>query len=273
MATLIADNASLPYDPTCYIDMGYWQWTKAIKTAENVFKIIQSPVGCKDFVIDTYFRNPRSMLNIWTEEEKYQNYVALYLPNTTVKDLFLSNVEKLLHPWEKKNNLKPVIVHPVETSWNKRVSLSLQYVIEFDPKIMRNATAFSFYLSLIRSLGYNKTDTLGFKDAHGCNEASYYAECRYKDILDGIIAVPKFIWKKTPEGYNNIGTETSYLWQATYGHGSTGIFSLLMQISYYMNNTREEPKHLTKNYLVKLILNRMKKAGYKGHLLGNDSST
>lgn len=273
MATLTADINSLPTAPEYYSESGFWQWTKVIKKEENIFQIIQYPVGCKDYVVDTYFRFPGSMRNIWTEEEIYQNYVALYLPNNRVKDLFLSNIEKLLHPWEKKHCLKPVVVHPVETSWNKKISLSLQYVIEFDPKIMRNATAFSFYLSLIRSLGYNKTETLGFKDAYGCNEEAYYQLCKYKNILDGIIEVPKFLWKKTPEGYNNIGTEVSYNWKAIYGHGSTGIFNLLNNISYYINNNPTEVKHLQTNYLVQLILNRMKRAGYKGRLLDNDSST
>ncbi len=263
MVSLVTSTTVIyPYKPMSVVETGYWQWTKVWKKENNIFEIIQYPVGCKDYIVDTYYRTPPSMPpRVWTQEQLMQPYVALYFPNVAVATLFKTNVLKLLKPWEDKNNLKNLIVHPVETSWNNRVPLNLQYVIEFDEKIMRTATALSFYLSLIRTLGYNnKTDTLCFNfHTSFCNENSYYQYASYKPLLDSIIDSPKFLWKKVPVGYDNTGHKIGA--RGKMGtHGSTGLF-YMDKILYQFICRNNIAETVNNNYIYTILLNRLKKLG------------
>jgi len=262
MVSLITSTTvKYPYTPIQTVETCSWQWTKVWKKENNIFEIIQYPVGCKDYIVDTYYRTPPSMpYRVWTQEQLMQPYVALYFPTAAVATLFKTNVLKLLKPWEDKNNLKNLIVHPVETSWNTKVPLDLQYVIEFDEKIMRTATALSFYLSLIRTLGFNKTNTLCFNfHTSLCNENSYYQYASYQSLLNSVIESPKFLWKKVPEGYDNTGHKIGA--SGSYGtHGSTGLF-YMDKILYQFIRNGSHSETLNNNYLYTILLNRLKKLG------------
>ena len=262
MVSLVTSTTvKYPYTPLSVVESGYWQWTKVWKKEDNIFEIIQYPVGCKDYIVDTYYRTPPSMpQGVWTSEQLMQPYVALYFPNVAVATLFKANVIKLLKPWEDKNNLKNLIVHPVETSWNTKVRLDLQYVIEFDEKIMRTATALSFYLSLIRTLGFNKTNTLCFNfHTSLCNEYSYYEYASYQPLLNSVIESPKFLWRKVPEGYDNTGHKNGA--RGRFGtHGSTGLF-YMDKILYQFICRNNNAETVNNNYIYTILLNRLKKLG------------
>ena len=48
MVSLVTSTTiDYPYTPLSIVEVGYWQWTKVWKKEDNIFEIIQYPVGCR----------------------------------------------------------------------------------------------------------------------------------------------------------------------------------------------------------------------------------
>jgi len=251
-AHIPSNNEQLPIQQ--FIDMyNGIQWGKARRVDENTFGFVQSPVTCKDYVVDTYYRvsygfNPA----LWTEEQRYAPLIYIVFQSKDRYTHFLKMVKEVLNPWEIKQGVKPCVVYEACYEPLKHYPWA---VIEYDTCWMNNATAMSIYYSLLRictandNLSFKRTDK---KNLWNCNEFSYYDNnpSWAQKILDDVLVdvTPYLIVPEDP--YKNHG------YKMPPSHGQTGLFFMLGQISYYrmqlaasMRQSNIFYQHIFKKYI------------------------
>lgn len=205
------------------------QWGKARRINDVSFGIVQSPVNCKDYVVDTFYRQSYGFdPDLWTTEERYSPLIYIVFKVKERKDHFLKMIAEQLNPWEVKQGVQPcktfeVTCEPLKDYWT--------VVIEYDKCWMNNATAMSIYYSFLRICTAN--DKLSFKQSDkikwNCNEFGYYIQ-QYtwaRKVLDDLFVdiTPYLVVPEDPYKAHGYKMPPS--------HGMTGMFFMLGQISYY----------------------------------------
>lgn len=245
---------------------GFW-WMKACSTPEEgVYKLIQAPVTCKDYVVDTQYREVTS--GNWsmghmdiTDKERHENCVAVISHVNYIKQL-MHHLELFLHPLEEKLELEKTQVLPVD-KYNNMDKKGL-YIITGDNKWNTCGLSWSMYLSIIRAMAFTNTkrtpktinDLFTYCSANEGRYMQYYVhESEYSKYGKKIFAwieenLPLFLDGIKLKSYNKYTGYTT-----AQGHGMTGQFTLTYNLSRHLCTGCEQG---LQNYWIKLIKKQFK---------------
>lgn len=218
-------------------------WGKCYHNEEGNFIGVQSPVICKDYVVDTYFT---TITGGYAEKDtflphKYDPCFYIICPTITLKQMIMKRIISHVNAYEEKHGFKPTVAYDVECDYMRDTKYN-KYVIcfEFDPQWMINSTAMSVYLSMVRCFIHTTQETdlgiLRFDAVRECNENVYYPNLStvQKHLISYLYNNPKLLIVDTTK----LGYEKSGFKKAT-GHGASGLFYAMKQLDnqrlYYYN--------------------------------------
>jgi hypothetical protein len=236
-------NFSSKYTPHEYTYNSTFVWGKASKVNEDTFELMQMPVSCKDYVIDTYWQNSSGYcFNKWTDKQRYYPAIYCVLSDPVRMKHLQKMVKNTLNVWEKSFDITPTVCTQITTNIfiNKNVC-----IIEFDSKWMMNATAYSFFLSLIRICTTN-TELSFVKSKESqwdCNEYSYYSRLYSsgKTLCNNLLKDPTILFVTPPEPYYRTG------FNIICEHGMTGIFNLAYDYQHTISTNNRS--YILNNYM------------------------
>jgi hypothetical protein len=231
----------------------HFHWGKAYIDGDEAI-LMQAPVTCKDYVVDTYFRTGTHLFQRehWTEQQCHSTCVYVVLPNEEYATRLVKNITQCLHAFEKTNKL----ARTVATRVTKGPFTQPTFVITGSSLWTRNATVWSMYLSLLRMCAV----TANYKSIHftqdtadfSCNEHSYFASKpeHQQLILDCYKNIRTWM-KPLPETH----TKTGYTSGVTVGHGQTGLFYLFQMFTALKARNLQERiiTQLKSNYFAQLL--------------------
>lgn len=257
-----------------------WIWGKAKTVEEGKIELLQGLVGCKDYIVDTYYKNNNIMHSIisnndWKEQERTENCICVRFPNLLIQNIVINNIKNFLNPWFKANDVLPTTCEQIYTNDSKKINLL--YCIRGDSKWTLNAFAWSIYLAIIRMMaGEEKTTKINFtpiNPTYATNESSYYNQHRFdknnQELLNTIFNNPFPYLIVPPRPYNTTGYN-NYLPR----HGETGPFNLqnwMIQVKLNPRDYKEHPKN--NNYFLKEMTSLYKEIKRKNNALLKKSST
>lgn len=224
---------------SAYSYKDYINWGKACTTKDGV-DIMQGCVTCKDYVVDTLFKETTTFRSSqWTEREHNECCFYISLPNQKYATNFEKNIAQFLNVYEKSHRLKNTIITLATKDHNL---LGITYTIKGSQRWMRNATVMSMYLSLIRICAC-KTNMTGVcftrdVDDYHCNEMGYWSSLKenYKTLLLKYYENIHNFMKPMPKEYEITGYEKGQV----VGHGQCGLFYMFTMIDSYAYNKVEQ---------------------------------
>lgn len=229
------------------IQPGYWYWGKATTIDETTLLLMQGPVSCKDYVVDTYFKECSQFeAQNWTKKEKQENCIYVNFPNAVVQQKCLDNITNFLNPWFAENGISPVIIRPITTHPFRPGGSYRLFGIQGDAKWTSNAFAWSLYLSIIRLCGYKKDmKTIDFTyDEDQCNEHHYYYQSTQKKLLLAVFQNPFPYLAPLPKPYKNTG----YTSATKPAHGQTGPFFYAQSIHAAKESKYDYTAYINNSY-------------------------
>jgi hypothetical protein len=214
----------------------YMYWGRAILKLNGQLITAQGPMTCKDYVIDTFYRNelvnagPDFYREIYIEDERESPYFWFNLTGNLTEYL------NIFKTWCKTIGLQEIEII-------QDTKYSNFYFVKYDPILRTCDTLLSIFLSQFRytmrtGLSPDSLITQPTKDNFKCNEQSYYSHIlgynkTLKDFFDQIWLNPLSILKYWDDKkYRQDG----YLLTNKHdmGHGSSGLFFIINHISYYL---------------------------------------
>lgn len=210
-------------------------WGKACTTPEGV-EIMQGGVTCKDYVVDTLFKETLTFnSSYWTKKEREECCFYISFPTNQYAVNFEKNVNGFLNAYEKSYRLKKTIITPTTTGHGFQ---GITYTIKGSQKWMTNAFVMSMYLSLIRvcACKVNMTEVSFVRDKEdfGCNENIYWGNLQdtHRTLLLKYYANIRDFMKPLPGEYGITG----YKKDQEASHGQCGLFYILSMVLTYKHN-------------------------------------
>ncbi len=198
-----------------FYDNKSFLWGKCYRDKESNFVGVQSPVSCKDYIVDTYFNTVTSGYKEQAEFvlNKYDPSFYILCPNMELKQKILKHVKTHINKYEEKHGFKLTEAYDVECTCVRDANYN-KYIIcfEYDPMWMMNATAMSVYLSMIRTYIYSTQttdfDTVKLDAVRDCNEYTYYSQLstNQKHLISYLYNNPRLLCVDTTAlGYEKSG--------------------------------------------------------------------
>lgn len=130
-----------------------WFWVKAHTMDNENVMTMSCAMTCKDHMIDGYmnYRTHAYSKGDWTQAQQNENAIVVIVPTNQTK-LLVKNIKDVLNPYEKKHRLQKTTC----TLLTNNLIARNCYLIKGSQMWMRNATAWSLYLTLIRLCGQTK---------------------------------------------------------------------------------------------------------------------
>ena len=243
----------------------YYQWGKACTIDEENILLMQSPVFCKDYIVDTYYKTTHGILvDNWTQEQLHENCIYVVFPNKTVEEKTLNNIASFLNPWFASNDIQPTVIRKFTETFFNKASTKHIYCIQGDSKWTNNAFVWSIYLSIIRMCGYKTAmKSIDFTfDNTTCNEHNYYSKQpkQQKQLLETIFNNPFVYMKELPKKYSHTGYEKGMV----VSHGQTGPFCMMDFCVGAISSTKYNyTEMITTNYFTKQFYEQLYGVEYK----------
>lgn len=219
-------------------------WGKACSTeVPDTFMVMQTPVTCKDYVVDTGWRRGAAFKSeVWTQQQKEDPVFYIYFPTITRLKVFKDNVESFFNLMETQWGIPTLTkVHLLSEAPLNKTNIKRTCIVQADPIWYSNSTSFSVYMSMIRYLTSRvNIDEFDFNIPYKyyVSEYNYYSvlsdEC--KKILMDIYNNPKELFVKLPK-------ITGYTYTIP-GHGQTGLFFILANLTLSYANKKLDPYYI-----------------------------
>jgi len=227
-------------------------WGKCVINDENkTVEFMQTPGSCKDYVVDTRYRNVSNGWDkyLWTQEEIEYPSVYFWM-SSPMYDRITQKIKEILNPWEEKNGFLPSETLAVNFNGTQLVDKTNTekhvLILKFDPVWMQNSMCMSFFLSVVRHAILQEkiqfkdiTNTEYSKPEHAYRDR-LVPEC--KQVIDYTIDNPRTLLEFTKDsnahGYK-VNPQT---------HGCTGLFYIFNPLVYKYHKDYAESDTLKRCY-------------------------
>ena len=244
-----------------------FQWGKAAFVPDHPSQVmmVQGPVTCKDYVVDTMFKDASLCIRAnWTPEQLNDPLVYIVVENTMV-GTFLTNGVTFLNDYEKYHRLIKTKVTKIDsTIWD--LQEQTVFLVHFSKMWMKTVAALSTYLSILRMCIHVKKPTdIKFKPVNHMLRHNTYAEQTYmqrlpqelQDMVTYYSNNPRLLMK-LPKGHYITGIKTTGC-----GHGWGGLFyaTQMLQQNYYLTRGIKLEDNNNVSFVMRLMEKKLKADG------------
>ena len=209
-----------------------WYFAKAYVQNKDTVVAMSNGVTCKDHAVDGYMNGHTHVYSDtvgWTQKQINENSWII-LTSIAVSNNLEKHIKEVLNPYERKHRLKQTVCTKLDNTIARNA-----YLVQGSQMWMKNATALSIYLTLVRLCGQTpdmKSFATAFtnRSTRHNNDRSYFsnlANTEQQLYLSYINNIRQFLIK-LPDTHKK---STAKVNGAQLAHGGAGIHHMINSIS------------------------------------------